>query len=108
MVLLFITGIESIRLGIIDGGEMPIKVRLLFEPELAGYITERQSHPSQGFHMRRDGRVQMRFATTSRGIWIALSTFPFLVPAQLLYIMAGLVSGSQVNFLLGKGSAGTK
>jgi len=48
-------------LGIIDGGEMPINVRLLFEPKLAGYITERQSHPSQAFHVRRDGCSQMRF-----------------------------------------------
>jgi len=50
----------------ITGGEKPIKVRLLFEPKLAVYITERQWHPSQEFHMRRDGRVLMRFETTGR------------------------------------------
>ena len=50
----------------ITGGEKPIKVRLLFEPKLAVYITERQWHPSQEFHMRRDGRVEMRFETTGR------------------------------------------
>jgi hypothetical protein len=48
------------------GGEKSIKVRLLFEPKLAVYITERQWHPSQEFHMRRDGRVEMRFETTGR------------------------------------------
>ncbi len=50
----------------ITGGEKPIRVRLLFEPKLAVYITERQWHPSQEFHMRRDGRVEMRFETTGR------------------------------------------
>jgi predicted DNA-binding transcriptional regulator YafY len=50
----------------ITGGEKPIKIRLLFEPKLAVYITERQWHPSQEFHMRRDGRVEMRFETTGR------------------------------------------
>ena len=39
---------------------------MLFEPKLAVYITERQWHPSQEFHMRRDGRVEMRFETTGR------------------------------------------
>jgi predicted DNA-binding transcriptional regulator YafY len=48
----------------ITGGEEPIKVRLLFEPKLAVYITERQWHLSQEFHMRRDGRVVMTFETT--------------------------------------------
>ena len=48
------------------GGEKPIKVRLLFEPKLAVYITERQWHPSQEFHMQRDGCVGMRFETTGR------------------------------------------
>ena len=48
----------------ITGGEKPIKVRLLFEQKLAVYITERQWHPSQEFHLRRDGRVLMRFETT--------------------------------------------
>ena len=47
-------------------GEKPIKVRLLFEPKLAVYITERQWHPSQEFHMQRDGCVGMRFETTGR------------------------------------------
>jgi len=50
----------------ITGGEKPIKVQLLFEPKLAVYITERQWHPSQECHMRRDGRVEMRFETTGR------------------------------------------
>ncbi len=43
-----------------------MKVRLLFEPKLAVYITERQWHPSQEFAMRRDGRVEMRLETTGR------------------------------------------
>ena len=34
------------------------------EPKLAVYITERQWHASQEFHMRRDGRVLMCFETT--------------------------------------------
>ena len=51
--------------GIIGGGK-PVKVRLLFEPKLAVYITERQWHPSQEFHMRRDGCVLMRFETSGR------------------------------------------
>ena len=50
----------------IVGGEEPIKVRLLFEPELAVYITERQWHPSQVFRTRQDGRVEMRMETTGR------------------------------------------
>lgn len=50
----------------ITGGEKPIRVRLLFEPKLAVCITERQWHPSQECHMRRDGRVEMRFETTGR------------------------------------------
>ena len=50
----------------IAGGEKPIKVRLLVEPKLAVYITEHQWHPSQAFHMRRDGRMLMRFETTGR------------------------------------------
>lgn len=50
----------------IVGGEKPLKVRLLFEPKLAVYITERQWHPSQKFHLRRDGRVEMRMETTGR------------------------------------------
>ena len=37
----------------IVGGEKPIKVRLLFDPKPAVYITERQWHPSQEF--RNDG-----------------------------------------------------
>jgi hypothetical protein len=39
----------------IVGGEEPIKVRLLFEPKLAVYITERQWHPSQEFQTHADG-----------------------------------------------------
>jgi proteasome accessory factor B len=50
----------------IVGGEKPIKVRLLFEPKLAVYITERQWHTSQEFRTRRDGRVEMRLETTGR------------------------------------------
>lgn len=50
----------------IVGGEEPIKVRLLFEPKLAVYITERQWHPSQEFRPRPDGRVEMRLETTGR------------------------------------------
>jgi proteasome accessory factor B len=50
----------------IVGGEEPIKVRLLFEPKLAVYITERLWHPSQELRTRRDGRVEMRLETTGR------------------------------------------
>ncbi len=50
----------------IVGGEEPIKVRLLFEPKLAVYITERQWHLSQEFRVRPDGRVEMRLETTGR------------------------------------------
>ncbi len=45
-------------LGIV-GGEQSIKVRLLFEPKLAVYITERQRHPSQKFRTRADGRIEI-------------------------------------------------
>jgi len=51
--------------GIVGGGES-IKVRLLFEPKLAVYITERQWHPSQEFRARTGGRVEMRMETTGR------------------------------------------
>ena len=50
----------------IVGGEEPIKVRLLFGPKLAVYITERQWHPSQEFRARPEGRVEMRLETTGR------------------------------------------
>ena len=50
----------------IVGGEVPIKVRLLFEPKLAVYITERDWHPSQEFQTHADGRVEMRLETTGR------------------------------------------
>ena len=50
----------------IVGGEGPIKVRLLFEPKRAVYITERQWHPSQEFRVRPDGRIEMRLETTGR------------------------------------------
>ena len=50
----------------IVGGEKPMKVRLLFEPKLAVYITERQWHLSQEFRVRRDGRTEMRLETTGR------------------------------------------
>ena len=48
------------------GGEDPINVRLLFEPKLAVYITERQWHPTQEFRLHTDGRVEMRLETTGR------------------------------------------
>ncbi|MDP8237015.1 MAG: WYL domain-containing protein, partial [Candidatus Erginobacter occultus] len=50
----------------ITGGEKALKVRLLFEPKLAVYITERQWHATQEFRTRRDGRVEMRLETTGR------------------------------------------
>ncbi|MBM4155440.1 MAG: WYL domain-containing protein [Lentisphaerae bacterium] len=50
----------------IVGGEEAIKVRLLFEPQLSVYITERQWHPTQEFRTRPDGRVEMRMETTGR------------------------------------------
>jgi len=50
----------------IVGGEAPIKVRLLFEPKLVVYITERDWHPSQEFQTHADGRVEMRLETTGR------------------------------------------
>jgi len=50
----------------IVGGEEPIKVRLLFEPKLAVYITERQWHASQEFYSRPDGRIEMSMETTGR------------------------------------------
>lgn len=50
----------------IVGGEEPIKVRLLFEPKPAVYITERQWHSSQEFRTRPDGRVELRLETTGR------------------------------------------
>jgi proteasome accessory factor B len=50
----------------IMGGEESIKVRLLFEPKLAVYITERQWHPSQEFLTHPDGRIEMRLETTGR------------------------------------------
>ena len=43
-----------------------MKVRLLFEPKLAVYITERQWHATQEFRTRGDGRVGMRLETTGR------------------------------------------
>jgi predicted DNA-binding transcriptional regulator YafY len=50
----------------IVGGEASIKVRLLFERNLAVYITERQWHPTQEFRARPEGRVEMRLETTGR------------------------------------------
>ena len=41
-------------------------MRLLFEPELAVYIMEREWHPSQQFIQRADGRVEMCMATSGR------------------------------------------
>jgi len=72
----------------ITGGETPMKVRLLFEPKLAVYITERQWHPTQEFRTRPDGRVEMRLETTGRKElvrWV-LSWMPdvrVLAPASL-------------------------
>lgn len=43
-----------------------MKVRLLFEPKLVVYITEREWHPSQEFRTHADGRVEMRLETTGR------------------------------------------
>jgi predicted DNA-binding transcriptional regulator YafY len=79
----------------IAGGEKSIKVRLLFEPKLAVYITERQWHPSQEFHMRRDGRVLMRFETTGRKQvirWV-LSWMPARIRLVLSPLQAGARSG---------------
>jgi len=56
--------VQMVREG--SGGGEPIKVRLLFEPKLAVYITERQWHPSQEFRVRPDGRIEMRLETTGR------------------------------------------
>ena len=50
----------------ITGGEKPMKVRFLFEPKLAVYISERQGHHSQVLMKRRDGRVELRMETTER------------------------------------------
>jgi predicted DNA-binding transcriptional regulator YafY len=50
----------------IAGGEKPRKIRLLFEPKLAVYISERQWHPSQTLKKRPDGRVELRMETTGR------------------------------------------
>ena len=50
----------------IAGGEKPMKIRLLFEPKLAVYISERQWHPSQTLKKRPDGRVELRMETTGR------------------------------------------
>ena len=50
----------------IAGGEKPMKIRLLFEPKLAVYISERQWHPSQTLKKRPDGRVESRMETTGR------------------------------------------
>jgi predicted DNA-binding transcriptional regulator YafY len=62
----------------IVGGEKTIKVRLLIEPKLAVYITERQWHPSQTFRVRADGRIEMGLETTGRKelVWWALSWMP--------------------------------
>jgi len=43
-----------------------MKIRLLFEPKLAVYISERQWHPSQTLKKRPDGRVELRMETTGR------------------------------------------
>ena len=44
-----------------------MKIRLLFEPKLAVYISERQWHPSQTLKKRPDGRVELRMETTGQG-----------------------------------------
>jgi hypothetical protein len=43
-----------------------MKIRLLFEPKLAVYISERQWHPSQTLKKRPDGRVEL-FPRTCQG-----------------------------------------
>jgi hypothetical protein len=43
-----------------------MQVRLLFEPKLAVYITERQWHTTQEFRRHADGRIEMRLETTGR------------------------------------------
>ena len=43
-----------------------MKIRLLFEPKLAVYISERQWHPSHTLKKRPDGRVELRMETTGR------------------------------------------
>lgn len=48
------------------GGEERIKVRLLFEPKLAIYITECQCHSSQEYRTRPDGHLETRMETTGR------------------------------------------
>jgi len=48
----------------ITGGEKAMKLRLLFEPKLAVYVTERQWHPTQVFRECGDGRIEMSMETT--------------------------------------------
>lgn len=50
----------------ITRGEKLMRVRLLFESNLAVYIMERDWHPSQTFTRRPDGRVEMRLETSGR------------------------------------------
>ena len=50
----------------IAGSAKPMKIRLLFEPKLAVYISERQWHPRGTLKKRPDGRVQLRMETTGR------------------------------------------
>ena len=50
----------------ITSGEKPLNVRLLFDPKLAVYITERQWHATQEFRKHADGWVEMRLTTTGR------------------------------------------
>jgi proteasome accessory factor B len=50
----------------ITGGEKPFRVRLLFESNVAVYITERQWHPSQAIRRHADGRIELSMVTTGR------------------------------------------
>ena len=46
--------------------EKPWKVRLLFSKQVATYVKERVWHPSQHFHQRRGGDLEMRLVTSGR------------------------------------------
>ena len=44
----------------VDGGKRTT-VRLLFKPQVAGYVAERTWHPKQKVKWRRDGSVELAF-----------------------------------------------
>ena len=48
-----------------------MKIRLLFEPKLAVYISERQWHPSQTLKKRPDGRVSCAWKRPGGRNWYA-------------------------------------